>query len=336
MDNFSMYGLDETKLLDGVYAQATWPNLRNDPDPNATGIVWYSQYASILRYVLKQDQTTVGVAQRVYLLQMTSDNSFPASIITFRNAANSSQFTVAVNTAGEIVILSGHNPGAIIAKTDKTVLTANAWYHVEVKHDSVAGTIEVRVEGVPVLSVDGQIHGATRQIVWYAAYSQIIYPGTYHKDVVIWNGSGTRNNDWMGSVVVYSLVPDSDVSLGWTPSTGTVGWSLIDEGTPNDEDYISAAYPPPAPSTFGLLNSLPPDITSVRGLQTWVRASKLDGGDGNLQTSLISDGTEVLGEDRPITAAFTYWRDTFETDPATGAAWHPSAMPPQLKVNRTL
>jgi hypothetical protein len=44
----------------------------------------------------------------------------------------------------------------------------------------------------------------------------------------------------------------------------------------------------------------------------------------------------VNGSNRPITTAFTYYEDVFETDPNTGNAWTPaSADAAQLKLNRT-
>ena len=68
-----------------------------------------------------------------------------------------------------------------------------------------------------------------------------------------------------------------------------------------------------------------------------VRARKIDGGDANLQTSLISGGDVDPSADRPITTTFTYWYDISETDPDTGNAWTPASFDAaNVEIDRTL
>lgn len=59
---------------------------------------------------------------------------------------------------------------------------------------------------------------------------------------------------------------------------------------------------------------------------TWARNVGADNF-GNVQAGLISGASTALGANRPITTAYTYFRDVIETDPATAA---------QLQLNRTL
>jgi hypothetical protein len=145
----------------------------------------------------------------------------------------------------------------------------------------------------------------------------------YVKDFVAWDTAGSQNNDFLGSVQVYTLQLDGDVSFNWDTSSGTVGYELIDELTPDDAGYISAGDPPPAASEFGFEN-LPVDITSVKGLLTVARMRKTDGGDGQVQMGLLSGVDADLGTDRPITTAFTYYWDVSELNPTTLAAWTPT------------
>jgi hypothetical protein len=145
----------------------------------------------------------------------------------------------------------------------------------------------------------------------------------YSKDLLIWDGAGSVDNDFFGSVSIYALLTDADISLNWTPSTGSTGWDLLDESPPNDADYISAPDPAPAAAVMSLTN-LPADVTSVRGLISFVRAAKTDGGDGDLQVSLTSGANTDAGADRPMTTAFTYWKDVSEVNPGTGVFWTPT------------
>lgn len=156
------------------------------------------------------------------------------------------------------------------------------------------------------------------------------------KDFVLWDGSGATNNTFLGSVVCRRLKPNSDVTLGgWVPSTGVSGFPLLAKDAVNDATYMSADDAPPAAMEYGFTN-LPPDITSVRGLVMVGRMRKIDGGDGNVQMSLISNGNVGSGADRPITTIFTYWYDISQLDPDTGLPWTPFAVDNMTgRVDRT-
>jgi hypothetical protein len=156
------------------------------------------------------------------------------------------------------------------------------------------------------------------------------------KDLVFWDGSGSSNNSFLGPVAVYTLKVNGDVSSGWTTSTGTTQYTLLDETTPDDTDYISADTTLPAAAIFDM-EDLGPDIVGVRGIQTMVRAKKSDGGDATLQVSLKSGASIDLGSTHNVTTSMKYWFDISEFDPATGSAWDPIAVnAAKLKVDRTV
>lgn len=105
---------------------------------------------------------------------------------------------------------------------------------------------------------------------------------------------------------------------------------------PQDLSYMSANSTPPAAMEYGFDN-LPADVTSVRGLLVVGRMRKVDGGDGNVQMSLISNGDVGNGANRPITTTFSYWYDVSQLDPDTGLPWTPLAVNNMTgRINRTL
>jgi hypothetical protein len=365
MDNFSMYGTNSLFLLNGAYAEvqnltdgnpfATRPSIVNDPEPTASGRVLRMgtagsgnsdlPSANLIRKVLSGSFSTVGNGFRLWMENLpVSLNRGP--IVRYSNTANESLAHVRVRPDGGIQVRRGSRSGTIIGETAGPVLVANAWQHIEIKLgiDSVAGFVEIRVDGVTVLNVTGvDTQGASgdiAQLTWYNFSPSSSGDSTfqmYIKDLVVWNTAGAYNNDFLGSVFVVNLVPDGDVALNWAPSTGSTGWNLLDNSPPLDAtQYISADNTPPDAYVCTLTN-LPPDITSVRGVMTVQRSRKIDGGDGNLQVSVISGSDEQAGADRPVTTAFTYWFDIFEEDPATGAPWTPTAVDAMnLKIDRTV
>jgi len=348
-----IWGGSTTNMENGVYANVATSGANsgvgfiNDPDPNVTGSVLsvsrgsQNGYGERVRYVLSTTQSVVGMACRVWLPNLPTQNTAVPTIFGFNDISNNRLVNLIPLSTGALRVSYDINETAESFTTPGPVVVAGTWHHIEMKCDIPNGSIEVRVDGVPVIILTGQdiadenfaqvVFGATNVGTELQSPSSV-----YYKDFVIWDGSGTENTDFLGSVQVYLLSPDSDVSFNWTPSTGSTGWNLIDEAPADDADYISADDTPPAASSFGVTN-LPEDVTSIRGLKSFVRALKTDGGDGQLQVSVISNGTTGNGTDRPVTTVATYWSDIWEVDPDTSSSWTRSAVNQvNLQVDRTL
>lgn len=345
-----LYGTSISYMDDGLYAfVGGGASLTDDPDPNITGNVLGcsaggANETNVMRFVLPSAQATVGFGCRLWMAQLPQATNITPGL-EFRDGSNVQLVSLTVSPTGIIQLRRNGLEGTIIASSSGPVLVANAWQHIEMKilvSDTV-GTAEVRVEGVPVITATGldtSGSGGTTAGIFAATDNRqntSLGISWYIKDLVLWDSTGSLNNDFLGSVSVTELLTTSDISLNWTPSTGSTGYNLLDESPPNDEtDYIYAADPPPAAAVFGLTD-LNPDVTSVKGLYVIARSRKTDGGDGNLQVGLISNGDTGLGTDRAVTTSYTYWTDMFETDPDTSAAWTPSAVDDvQLRLNRTL
>lgn len=348
-DNYSIYGTSTAFMLNGIYAQASGMTLAVDPDGISGGHVasitgaGQNNETQGLRFVLPSNQNKVGQCQRIWLPALQAGTIPCAVFVQFRDVSNNALVTITADTTGRLRAHAGDSQSAVILSTTNPVITANGWYHLETVVNNSANTVEVRVEGITVLSGTitiasdiSQIFYGTRTSITSATYQW------YMKDNVVWNGSGSFNNDFLGSVLVANLMTTADIDLNWTPSTGSTGWNILDNIPPVDATYLSAPYNAGAYEDpyVGELSDLPVETTSVKGLISFVRAAKSDGGDGTLQVGLISDpaGTPatVLGADRAITVAQTYWRDVFEVDPKTSALWLPAAVNlAQIQLDRT-
>lgn len=355
-DNFSIYGTNAGLLLNGVYADVNGA-LITDPDGVSSGRVFdngnplVNTSFTTLRHVFTgAASNTAGIAMRVWLATLPSNSVAVPWPMMFRDVSNNNVAVLRINTTGRIEVAL---TGGSVYTTTLPVVTANGWYHIEMKFTNVItssqASFEVRVEGITVLTQTAVACTGSAAIAQVALGGSNNFgptmPNWRAKDLVVWDSSGSYNNDFLGSVLVATLAPTSDISLNWTPSSGTNGWSILDNIPPVDTTYLSAPYnaggPPFFPNPYvGVLSDLPVTATSVKGLITYVRAAKSDGGDGNLQIGLISDPTgtpaTVLGANRPITVAQTYWRDIFEVDPKTSAPWLPPAVnAARIQLNRT-
>lgn len=345
-----LYGTDTDLMLDGIWAQFGTGSLTltNDPDPNigsAGRVVKCTSSGSssaFMRIVNPTgDEATTGIAYRVWQTHLPNGNTFYGnSTLWFATSANVNICYIKILADGSIGAYSAAD--ALLGQSAPCT-TADAYHHIEVKvfRDATNGTIEVRVNGVPKLELDTLNLGASDigmiRLGSFVSTADSFPPDNYYKDFVYWDGNGSHGNDFQGSVAVRDLLPDSDVSLNWTPSTGSTGWDLLDESPANDADYIYAEDPPPAAAEFNVTD-LPVDVTSVRALLPIVRSWKTDGGDCNIQMGLSPNGTDwTAGADRPMTTSATYWWDVSHTSPDTLSPWTPSEVNDVIvRVDRTL
>lgn len=345
-DNFSLYGVGGQALLtNGVYASAGGVTLITDPGTGVGTVAHQIQTgsgdASALYYALSTGGiNTVGMTGRLYLDTLPDSYGNTCGYI-FRSTANGFLYGIGVLPNGAIGLWDGTGTSPLL-QTTGPVVTANAWWHVEVKFTIGAstGAIEVRVEGQTVLTATAQNFGTTQ--IGIVGWGHIKGSGNAHaldyKDLVVWNTNGTLNNNFLGSVIVASLTTNSDVTVGgWTNTGGASHNAILAQVPPVDATVYTAAAVPPITAMVMGLTDLPTNTTSVKALMTMVRATKTDGGDGSLQTSLVSGASTGAGANRPITTSPTYWRDIFETDPATSAAWTlAAANAANLKIDRTV
>lgn len=351
LDNFSRFGLDVNRLLDGIYADITGAALVADPDPIAAAagsiVVRFQVVSGRLRKVLSTARTTVGLAGRFWQNGLPPYLGNSVYFALFADVNNLEHLHLDCDPSGNIRVLRNDAAGFVqIGITPNPVVVANAWQHVETKAflDAVNGSVEVRVEGVPVLTVNGirtisDRAGAVASCLnaGPGAFSDSNHK-TYVKDLMIWDNTGAFNNDFMGSCQVYTIVPNADVALNWTPNPADgIGFDKINEATPDDDArYIAAPFPLPAAYKCALTD-LPLTVTSVRGVMPIHRSRKTDGGDGNIQVGLISGASTGLGANRPITSTFTYWYDVFDADPNGGVAWSRLAVNAlNMQLNRTV
>lgn len=342
-DDFMGYGTNSQLMLNGLWG--TMPNgycsIVPDIDPSSPAGTKALKIdlnpLGARRPFSVGSLSVIGVAFRLWLATLPTQTGI---LCATQSADLTYRLLIAIDPVGKLIVYNTRPIVTPIGGTTVPVLTANAYHHIETKFTLAAGSaaaIEIRVDGATVLTLTGLTSGApvAEQII--IGNGEGSFQPCYFKDLVVWNSLGTRNNDFLGTVSVLGLAPTSDVTLTWTPSTGTTGYNLLDNSPPLDgTEFLTAPYPPPAASVFGLAD-LPINVTSVRALITQVRTRKVDGGDGNLQSSLLSGAASVNGADRPVTTAFTYYEDVFETDPNTAGVWTPAAAnAARLKLNRTV
>lgn len=350
-DNFSYYGAGvagAANMLDGLpYADislASASQLPADPDGSSSGqvlVITASVSNSNLtdtRMVVPTPVTALGCGARFYRTTLPSTSGARPVLIGYRSVGNARMYDLIVEPNGALSVYN--NASVLLATTTIPIFTTNTWQHIEMRVNTITGAIEVRREGVPVLTtVEAVPQTGNIGIISWSNRQSNTSGGTiqfYMKSLTVWDTTGTYNNNFMGTVNIIGcpVVADSS-NAGWVPSTGASVAGVLDEVVPDDADYASAAAA--AADVQMSLANLPADVTSVRGVITIVRAKKTDGGDAKLQVSLKSVAAYDLGADHSITPSETYWWDVSEQDPNTVSPWTPGTFNDALlRLVRTL
>lgn len=146
------------------------------------------------------------------------------------------------NLVGEIRVYRDESTDVLLGTTSGAKIRLGGWNYIEfkVKCDNAAGTVDIRVNGVNVLSLSGIDTKATAQTHDYfdkVQFSYSSYPETWVDDLYICDGSGVKNNDFLGICKVETLFPSADVSgkNEWTPASGVDHYAMVDE-TQCDDD----------------------------------------------------------------------------------------------------
>ncbi len=336
VENFTGVGTGatgRTNLLTGVWAAMPSAAAPNTANPRGLGVAHLRMTQLVTgtpsRFVLPGtfNEITLGVAVCLSSLP-TSNNSL--RIFAPRDSANATQLNLGVSTTGKLEVRRGDTT-TIIADSDALhpvpPIVASAYQFVEmyVKIHDTDGEIEVRVDGVVVIDAAGLDTKQTAN----AGSSQVVVCENSASGVTNFDMADlyvTDGYDFRGDTQWLDVIPNADTAeTDWTRNTGSNDYDMISDTAPDaDTTYIEATTPGDR-SDFEL-SAVPGTASTIVAVVTKPMMRKTDAGTCNVQVSLMSGGVQVAGADRPMTEAYTYYRDIFETDPNTGVAWTPSAV----------
>lgn len=134
--------------------------------------------------------------------------------------------------------------GTLLGRITGILLPAR-WFYLEigVKIDNTSGYVTVKVDGSVKLNLTNQDTAVSSSPnVDTIRFGVVNNPGQGPQnyflcdDFYLLDKTGTEFNDFLGDVVVYTLVPNADGSTNdWTPNSGTTRYTQVDE-IPHDSD----------------------------------------------------------------------------------------------------
>jgi hypothetical protein len=357
VDSLQQYASNETAMLDGPWAEIDISGFEFSLGSNGRSGTYNLNRSTtigtvVARRVLGTSVTTVGLGFAFYPTVLPNFSN-EVCLCDLRDANNMVNLSIVIQSTGVLSVVRGEvKYGTIIASSASPCVRAHSYQHVEIKAtiDGSAGAVEVRVNGVTVISATGVDTVATTaemdvsgKINGLAECSQVALVGgpnhgstmnvsmndynIRYSDLVCWDDSGSYNNDFLGDHFVTAHYPTGDTAQAdWTALSGT-GYENIDDTDPDeDSTYIYAAAPgSPAESTseFDIAN-LNSTSGTVAGVVVTTRARKDEAGDADLQNGVKSGGVETRGDTHAVNGIYTYYEDVVETDPNSGVAFTPT------------
>lgn len=256
------------------------------------------------------------------------------ALLAIRDGA-AAQMTLRLNPNLTLSVVRGTAGGTVLGTT-AAALSAGVVAYLEWKvviHPS-AGTVDLRINGVSVLSLTAQNTRSTANTSWNG-----LALGPPDAVAGMWNSGATGGptldfddlyvldttgaaplSGFLGDCRVDALYPTAaGANTGWTPSAGA-NWDCVNETAPNDDtDYTSAATVG-VTDTFVIPDAPVPGST-IYGVQHCLSAKKMDAGAAAIAPMIRASGTDYPGANLNPGTAYAVLQQIAAVNPATGAQW---------------
>jgi hypothetical protein len=230
------------------------------------------------------------------------------------------QCQILLGPEGQVRLYRGNT---VIDESPKYVYSLREWFYIEVKcrFSDSTGSWELRVNSRTVRTASGL---NTIQSANNYANRLALSAGNGNQqwidDLYVCDTSGSVNNDFLGDIKVVTILPNADGShTGWTPSSGTSHYAVVNETPANDDtNYLYT-------STVGATDTENfQDITltgSIRGILQLACIRKDDAGARSAALICRVGTTDYEGPEVSLGNSYTYLKQIRETNPATGSPW---------------
>lgn len=345
-DGFDHYGDDSTgrdNMLDGVYAAVDvdlGPRTANARSgSHAFGSSNLGIGETVRRVIPGSAHNNIGFGCAQFFTNLPVANDRMV-LWEWLDIGASEICSVVLQSTGDIHVKRGDHEGTLVANTTSAAIVAGSYQHIEgfFTFAGGSGAVEIRVNGVTVIdetSVDIGAASTVRQWRWGSKGNNVVSTGpTFLEDVYVYDNQGSFNNAiGVGDLKLDAIYPNADTAQSdWTRSGGSADYEMIDETAQDgDTTYVSSSNSNDI-SEFEL-QDVAASAESIKFLATYTYARKTDAGAATIQAGVGSADvgsppvpSSTLGDSHALSEVYTYYMDIFESDPATGVAFTPSAV----------
>jgi hypothetical protein len=247
-------------------------------------------------------------------------------------SASTQQVSLGLTNLGMLRVMRGSVTGTQLGIAT-IPLPVNAFVFIEMKvaiHPS-AGTVTVRVNEFPVITLTGQNTSATGAAAWdnillgNSENSGQSLGGNSHSydDLYVLDGSGgAPANDFLGDVRVDARYPTAEgASSAWTPLSGTDNALMVDDPGAPDDDTTYNSTPTVGATDTHVTQDAPIPGGALLGVQVCLSLKKSDAGTCSVAPVVRHGSTDYPGTAVNPGTAYNYAVTPYGLNPGTGAAW---------------
>lgn len=337
MDGFDAYGTSgsaklvmESSLY--VWAQVNLTNQTRTGRGYAIVLPWNSSVGSPV-FVRKafevKDEIIVGFAWKVNAIEELKEICRFQYDDHFGTVRSHLQVNMAADGAVSIGNVSDNGSTWVkMADSGPNVLFPNVWHFIEIK---VAfgenGSVQVRVDNQTCLEATGRTKNPLSPglcNLWRASNFQLedaSFNDTSIDDLYILDTAGSEFNDFLGDVVVHTVLPNEDGSLNQLNQFGgsLQKYTAVDDIPPDgDTSYVFGNVV--GQQERYLVDQLPTNVINVLAVSVHARAKKDAAGASQIKLLARVDGVNEIGPAEPVTTQYITRALMLERAPG-GSAW---------------
>ena len=182
-----------------------------------------------------------------------------------------------------------------------------------------SGAVQTKIDGVDDIDYSGDTQPGAGNTISYVRQYQL-----WEASWSLWDDISFGLGDWGGDIRFDGIVPDSDDSVEWTPSTGADNYALVDERPPSTVDYVST-------SGSGLtdkytLGDWSGAAKTPQFVVAWAYAKKDTAGSIQLQLLVDSNADEDVSPALDLSTSDAYYSHLVAEDPDAAGAWTDSTI----------
>ena len=237
--------------------------------------------------------------------------------------AATSHLTVDLTSTGQLRIMRG---AVELAITDPNTVPTGVWTYVELYAtlSDTVGVVKLAVNGTTIVNLTNQ---DTKNAGTATVFDTVDFDpsaGDFnYDDVYVANGAGTVNNDLLGDMRVYAVLPTGNGThsqMTGSDGNSTDNYLLVDEATPNDATDWVEGDAAGTKDTY-LFADLPTATGVVRGVEVRAHAAKSDVGDKTVAVVHKQGAVETVGTAQVLSTTYDTYPQLWETDPSDSIAW---------------
>lgn len=279
-----------------------------------------------MRAVIPFDSSSEVWVRLGFLPHINTANDVENIFLEFRDAAGTTilQFRYFMQN-GNVRIMRGATE--IGTAPIGTISNLDVWHALEIRYVplNTNGIVEFYVNGVLVTNVtgvdttDGQENVAAIVPTFQRLSTGGTSDGVVFDDLAVNDTAGLVNDGQIGRGGIVAMIPDGDSSVQWTPSAGAVNFAMVDERPPDADTTYVETDTVNNRDLYTLTGE--PAAGVVAAIAVRVRGRFTDAGGPQIATTINPGLGAVEGTTFALEAEYRTFRDIYDQNPDTTAAW---------------